>query len=68
MAFVHVLYLSDPLKVVSYWNALLLMPEVFFGVERPRGYRNAVVAGVFALRLFFFGLLMSTLIRWFSRR
>lgn len=68
MTLFDVLNFQDPVKVTSYSNTILKMPEVFLGVTSPKNYPSWYLAIIFFTRLVAMGFFMSIIIKRFNRR
>jgi hypothetical protein len=59
---------NDPTLTVTFKDALIRSPQIFFGTLIPKNYPGFYSTTVLAVRLTLFALFMSTLIKRFNRR
>lgn len=52
----------------GYWSCVKMSPEVFFGVKKIGGNHDGVYTFITIVRLIYFGLFMSVLVKRLSRR
>jgi len=65
---VHTVGFGDPTLVKSYFEALLISPQVFLGILTPPTYPMLYLTVIFLARLIMFGFFMSIIIKRFNRR
>ncbi|AMK75955.1 MULTISPECIES: pentapeptide repeat-containing protein [Methylomonas] len=65
---VHAIGFGDPTLVKSYFEALLISPQVFLGILEPSAYPKLYLTAILLVRLIMFGFFMSIIIKRFNRR
>lgn len=68
IAGIHVFNFGNPKLVSSYFEALLLSPQIFLGVNIPIIYPTSYLTVIVLVRLIMFGFFMSIIIKRFNRR
>lgn len=64
----HVLDYGDPKLLSSYFDALVMSPQIFLGILHPPQYSASFLTIVILVRLIMFGFFMSIIIKRFNRR
>ncbi|MCX7097790.1 MAG: pentapeptide repeat-containing protein [Methylococcales bacterium] len=64
----HAIGFGDPTLVKSYFEALLISPQVFLGILEPYAYPKLYLTAILLVRLIMFGFFMSIIIKRFNRR
>ena len=68
IALYHIFNYGDPKLVSSYFDALAISPQIFWGTLSTHQYSAPFLTIVILVRLIMFGFFMSIIIKRFSRR
>ncbi|WP_218966816.1 pentapeptide repeat-containing protein [Snodgrassella alvi] len=68
ISLIHNIGFGDPTLVKSYFEALLISPQLFLGIDKPCTYPKLYLSAILLVRLIMFGFFMSILIKRFNRR